>query len=146
MKKKSHFLLIEILIALVLISMLSLPLVRNPLYFFKSEVETLKRIECERIAENSFCEIKILLHQNQIPWDSIPLFSKKASSHILSPKRLILNELGTSQLHRSYKLWAREKENQKGEIYRVIRVNLYLRPESNKNPYIFHYSFLAKRA
>lgn len=69
-KCKRPFILLEILIALALISLFALPLVRAPLETIHEETKALTRLEVERNADLAFAEIKELFYTQSIPWDS----------------------------------------------------------------------------
>lgn len=63
---KRYFILLEILIALTLIVLLSIPLIRNPIYFYKKELSDLKELELHRIEKESFNKVKEMLYKNEI--------------------------------------------------------------------------------
>lgn len=66
-KKRSPFLLLELLIALSLILMCLVPLVRNPLYFFQSQRASLEAIELERLSFLAFYQAKEELYCGKNP-------------------------------------------------------------------------------
>lgn len=70
-KTKRPYLLLELLIAFTIVSGCILPLVSNPLRFFRSEIRSLQRMELERLAEVSFASIKTSLYKNEIPWQDL---------------------------------------------------------------------------
>lgn len=72
MKLKKHpFILLELLIAMTLLSFTTLPFIHIPFNYLQNELKSLKKIELERIAELSIIETKALLYQNSIAWESL---------------------------------------------------------------------------
>jgi len=80
--KKHYFILLEILIALTLIVLLSIPLIRNPIYFYKKELCNLKEIELKNIENESFNMVKEMLFKNEVPLKKL-IFEKKSETEFL---------------------------------------------------------------
>lgn len=77
--KKHPFILLELLIAIALVSFTTLPFIHYPFFYLKEETSSLIRMELERAAEVALIEIKADLYQNNIPWDTL---IKKANSSL----------------------------------------------------------------
>ena len=69
-KRKRPFILLEVLIALALISLFAIPLVRAPLETIHEETKTLCKLELERNANIAFADVKELFYTQALPWDS----------------------------------------------------------------------------
>jgi biopolymer transport protein ExbD len=67
MKLHRPFLLLELLIALSILLCCIVPLVRNPLSFFQSELSSLENIELERLAILALIEAKEKLYLGENP-------------------------------------------------------------------------------
>jgi hypothetical protein len=143
-QKKNNFLLLEILIAISLISICSIPLSRIPLSFLRNELKTLETIECERIAENTFCEISQNLLKEKQPWNKIVNEQKKANLIKLKPLELCIDNFYTKEVKRYCKLWKKEKTTPTG-TYRLIKIRIFLFPKGWKKPIKYFYLFPMKK-
>jgi hypothetical protein len=85
-RQKRPFILLEVLIALALISLFAIPLVRAPLETIHEETKSLCNLELERNASLAFAEVKELFYTQSIPWDS------------LSEKKPLVHPLGTQTI------------------------------------------------
>ncbi len=115
-KCKRPFILLEVLIALALISLFALPLVRAPLETIHEETKALCKLEVERNADLAFAEIKELFYKQAIPWDS---FSKERPiSYSLSPQTI-----GTRTFERTAHIYVSYEKEIEGELtLRQLRV------------------------
>lgn len=85
MRKKKHtFILLEVTIALLLFSLISLPLVRMPLSLAKKERALLQKIEDQRLVFLNFTELKANLHKAD---------TKELWEHALKKTRFELKEI-----------------------------------------------------
>lgn len=142
-KKKRHFLLIEILIAFVLITLFTFPLIRNPIYFCKSQLQTLQKIECERLADLTFLDIKLAFIKKQINLKNIAKYQKEAQIFTLRSDHL--EEFKNKEVKRSYKLYSkRVKQTQADETYKLVYVKVFLQPDGLKKPYCYKYKIVIK--
>ncbi len=125
--KKRTFLLLEVLIAFTLATICVIPLVKQPIAFYKNEMKNLELMELERLADWSFTEVKEELLKNRIAWDEIP--KKKALSRKFSLKdmRLQIPTCKDKRVERSFVLKGRgEKKGPHDEIYRIIGIHIFL--------------------
>ena len=142
-KNKKHFLLIEILIALAIISMLAFPLIRNPLYLCKSQLKSLEKIECETIAELTYLEIKLLLMKKKINLKNIPKYEKEAQIKNLSSSKL--TSFKNKEVKRSYKLYAKkEKQTKDDQTAKLVYIKIFLQPKDQKISYSYKYKTVVK--
>ena len=145
-KNKRNFLLIEIIIALAIISLLTIPLIKNPIYYFKSQINSFTKIEYERIADLTFFEIKLLFHSN--PKKIIEIKEKEiknSEEHQLSPKTISITDKINKKIQRSYKLSYKEKITSKNETFKLVTVQVRLREDNQIEPNVYIYNFIAKK-
>lgn len=122
--KKKTFLLLEVLIALFLVTLCIVPLTGYPIYMFKREQAKLERLEKEQLADWIFSELKERFLKNEIPWEKIPI-----KNQVIGPFSLpdIKIKCPAKTLHCSYKLRGKgEKKGKNGEEFRLIYLNLYI--------------------
>lgn len=142
-KQKKHFLLIEILIALAILSMLTFPLIRNPLHFCISQIQSLEKMECERIADLTFLDIKLAMMTKEIDPNSIPKYEGHSPKISLSP--YYLKTLKNKEVKRSYKLYAKkEKKAVNDQTIKLVNVKIYLQPKALKKPYEYKYKIVTR--
>lgn len=138
-KKKSPFLLLEIMVALTLVSLCFAPLTGNSIKCFSKEIELLDNMEYERIAEVSFAEIKERLLKNEIPWKELSTSKKEKTVHSLPVYHFSLPGFRAREVERNFKIFClNEKEGQDGKIYRRLRVVLEIASQKKRN----HYEYL----
>ncbi|NGX34531.1 MAG: hypothetical protein K1060chlam1_00884 [Candidatus Anoxychlamydiales bacterium] len=143
-KNKRSFLLIEVIIAFALITLLIVPLIRNPIYFFRSQIKSLEKLECERIADLTFLDLKLGIYGKKIPTKNLET-SKKATKHVtLDP--YYLETFNKKEIKRSYKLYSRRKEKQtlNNEKYKLLNIRIFLKPIDQTKKYEYEYKMLCK--
>jgi hypothetical protein len=125
--KKRTFLLLEILITFSLLTICSVPLVKQPLKLYKDEMAHLEKMELERLADWSFTEIKEILLKNGIPWDKIPAKGGKSGPFSLGMVTLEIPGCKTKAIRRSFILTGRGEQNgTKDQIYRQLGICVLL--------------------
>lgn len=130
-KSKHTFLLLEILIAILLVSLCLIPLIQSPIQSYRAEMKLLEEMEGERLAEWSFSEVKDKLLKNEIPWDKIPSLTEKSAPIDLPPITIQIPGSKPKKIERSFVLRCGkkgEKEGLKGEIYRMMHVDIMFTP------------------
>lgn len=70
-KKKYSFVLLEVLIGIALVALFALPLISFPIWQCKSEINSLKTLELERIANRIYAETLESLYKNNITWQNL---------------------------------------------------------------------------
>ncbi len=125
--QKRTFLLLEVLIALFLVSLCIVPLIRQPLQMFKNELEKLEMVEKERLADWTFSEIKEMFLKNEIPWEKIPPLNQKTDPIPMLDRKLHLPGCKEKKIPCFFTLWTRgAKDGASGEEYRQIYIDIYL--------------------
>jgi hypothetical protein len=124
MNRKPMFLL-EILIAMSLVSLCIAPLMKGPIQRHKAEMEHLRRIESSRIAAWTFTEIVEKLLKNEIRWDALPKFGDADMKFPLKPMKLKLPPLPKQTLTRQVEIHTKkEKKEKDGRIHRLLSIRL----------------------
>lgn len=148
LKKKLHFILLEVLIALTLVAIFSLFLIGNPLIHCKNELESLKVNEYERIADYSFSEIKTKLFLNQIPWKNFQkkggektIYSLKNHSFYFKEKKIVLKRTFTITTINDKE----KKEKNSPAFYHLLEINLTLTPKNHTKPITRSYKVVVKK-
>ncbi len=131
MKKKKPFLLLEILIAILLVSICLVPLIHSPLQSYRAEKRLLEEMEGERLADWSFSEIKEKLLRNEIPWEKLPKAGGQTGPFPLPPAPIEIPGSQPKKIERTYFLSCAkrgEKEGLQGEILRILKVDIAFEP------------------
>lgn len=125
--KKRNFVLLEVLIAFLLVAICLLPLVKQPLKLYKSELEQLEKLELERMADWTFTEVKEILLKNEIPWEKIPEKGSKSDFFSLPAAFLQIPGHSAKKVERSFYLSGRgNRVGTNGIIYRQIWLYILL--------------------
>lgn len=125
--KKRSFLLLEVLIAFLLVTLCLVPLVKQPLKLYKEEMAYLEQMEKERLADWTFTEVKELLLKNEIPWEKIPEKSAESDPFPLSPMTIHIPGCKPKTVRRKFHLTGRaEKLGMENQTYRQLGVYIFL--------------------
>ena len=144
-KNKRSFLLIEVIIAFALVTLLIVPLIRNPIYFFRSQIKSLEKLECERIADLTFLDLKLEIYNDQNKFTKNLARSKKDTPYeTLDTYKLVT--FNKKKIARSYKIYSKnkEKETKDNEKYKLLTIRIFLRPTDQKREYEYEYKMLCK--
>jgi len=110
MKKKRSFVLLEIMIAMALITTTLLPFFHYPFEHMQLELKALFEMELERVAQNKLTELQTLLWKKEISEERI--FSDKQFKEPLETKIFTLelsSKLKRKYEERSYVTWQKQK-------------------------------------
>jgi len=126
MKKQHPMFLLEILIAMSLVTLCITPLIKGPMDMHRAEMGHLKRIEQSRIAAWTFTEIAEKLLKNELRWEQLPKLKGTGPTIALSDVQLKLPPLPEkSILPRKYKIKTlKEKQETDGRIHRLLAIKL----------------------
>lgn len=125
--QKRTFLLMEILIALFLVSLCIIPLIGQPLRLAKNEFQKLELMEKERLADWIFSEVKEMFLKNEIPWEKIPELQKTTGPFFMPAVKIQFPGCKEKKIPCKFTLWGQgEKTGVNGEKYRHIYVRLFL--------------------
>ncbi|MDP1608748.1 MAG: hypothetical protein Q8L98_05495 [Chlamydiales bacterium] len=144
-RKKRPSLLLEVLLACSLLAMCLGPLIKKPTQLYQTQIKALRELEGQRLADLAFAEIKIKLLNHQIAWDKLP--SKKI------PQKIYPVTEGCLQIphrqeekiaRRAVLKFKREKISTKGELVRLLEVEIQFAPfEKKTNKSLPTYSYRA---
>ena len=125
MKKKRTFLLLEVLIALSLISLSMVHLMLRPIHLHRGAVKQLERIEADRIAAWTFSEIKEKFLKNEVRWSQIPDFHTYSPWISLPDTSLQIPQLSAHSASRKYRFHTtKEKTENSGQISRLVSITI----------------------
>jgi hypothetical protein len=143
-KTKRFFLLIEILIAFTILSLFVASVIRNPIYFCRSQIKSLEKIECERIADLTFLDVKLAFLTKKIPIDDIAKYVNDAP--IKSLPSYYSDTFKNKEIKRSYQIYSKKKEKitPNDEKYKLVHVKIALLPIDAKDPYTYKYKIILK--
>lgn len=110
--KKRSFILLEILIAISLISICIIPLIRNPIYFYKKEIKCLEKLERTRIKKEALLEIQEMLFKNHINWDDFAEKSRKKAliKKFEQPKKIEIKDFAKKEIEIYYRIWTKKEK------------------------------------
>ncbi len=132
--KKRPAALLEVLIALSLITLCAVPLIRQPIANHQAEMAQIERIETGRVAACTFAEIREKFLKKEIRWKQIPGLKAKSASFSLANASLQLPPLQTRPIKRSFTLETlEEKQEPDGRTYRLVAAHIYI----GKNPFTY---------
>ncbi len=125
--KKKPFLLLEVLISFLFVFICIIPLIKNPLQFYRTELGNLEKMEKDRLADWTFSEVKEMLLKNEISWDAIPHKWQKSVEFRLPDGKIYLPNCRPKIVKRKFILTGRgEKVGKNGEDYRLLGIFIQL--------------------
>ena len=135
-KQIRSFLLLEMMIAIFLVTVSISPFLKSTFTYFRSELKQLELIEAQRIAELSFFEIKQKLYQNEIAWDDIPKLQTESSIFSLDPFPTEIPGFDPKDIQRNYIIWGPPKEGTANKHYKKVHILLSLDIPGHDTPKI----------
>ncbi len=126
--KRRPFLLLELLIALTLLSVCAFPLIYNPLHRLDKEIAALEKIEMARLAELVLADVKKQLYEHTIDLKKVGTKTKKLQ--IPSPSNPIILCLGNHKKHKTPcfqtdLFWFKKKEDKEaGSFFGVLQCDI----------------------
>jgi hypothetical protein len=147
LKKKKPFTLLEVILAIALVSLAGPILFTIPFRLAKHEIIALYDIELERIADQEWNLIKLQLLQQEVPWKSLadaemrPFPLEKKTCRIAFSKRY----------QRTFKIERTIVKSQKKMLSgdreaRLIKVTLSFLPENRGEKVSFDYQIAIQKA
>lgn len=133
------FLLLEVLIALSILSLAILPFMGFPFRFAKEESKSLELMTLEREALNSFLEVQERFYKSAIPWKVIEKkyypnmkpFEEKTVSIQLNKKLKGLYKQKTT-------IYSREKDGKDQQHYYLVKIKFEYQRIDEKNKKKWH--------
>ena len=138
-KRKGHFLLLEVVLAISLISIAVTPLLSLPSYFYRKEIKSLKKLEHARIKDCIFlemlCQLPKVLREKPIPLSQREAIkdANKAPSFIIPPHLRQLRLGGyTSRLDLHIWYWA--ISSQRKHKSQLLKCKIFLKKPCSACP------------
>ncbi len=145
-RKKRPFILLEILLALTLVSLCAIPLIVKPVQAYRFEMKALEEVEGERLADWTFSEIKEEMLQHKIPWEKLPSLNETAGPFPLDPGSIQVPGRQPKQIKRSFTIFGKgEKQGIAGQTYRMLYVKIAFDPVLSKKKKIYTYRLPVQR-
>ncbi|OGN55652.1 MAG: hypothetical protein A3D96_00980 [Chlamydiae bacterium RIFCSPHIGHO2_12_FULL_44_59] len=134
MREKKTFLLLEVLMAFFLVCLCAIPLVTGPLKLYRQQTAHFIDMEKERLADWTFCEIKEMLFNQEIPWEKIPAKGESSLPFSLSPAILHVPNCQAKTISRAFVLTGRgEKINKTEKQEEIVRqLGIYVLLDSKR--------------
>ncbi len=130
MRRKRAFSLLEVLIALVLISLCALPLLNQPVLLVQREVEEIYQAELYAHAELEWGKVKEDLLLNRISWDCVCSPKKKAYLLANQEVEVKLSSTHSRKFQKTVYLWSsRPKQIAQDEEGRLLTVQIIYAPK-----------------
>ncbi len=137
---KRSFLLLVVLLAITIVALFAAPLIRLPIKHYKLQIEHLEALECQRVADYTFSEIKESLFKGSIKWEQLPQKSARLTIP-LPDARIFIPRLSSRRVSRSFSMaCSGEKRGIHGELFRIYDITITV---DNSHSYV--YSALIQR-
>jgi hypothetical protein len=135
-KQKSPFLLLELLVALTLVSIVSIPLIQRPVAAYLKEIAALESIELRRLSDLAFFEVRELLANHTIPLYALPQRKELSSLYPLNTTSISRPPHRTQEVQRGFRLYClREKKGLDGKTYRFFEIQIELQTPNKTTSY-----------
>jgi hypothetical protein len=138
MLKKCHFLLLELMIGLYLVSLCALPLAQLPMKTLKEEIKSAYRMQMHRFADLAFAQIKEKLYRQEISWKQISSPSDDPTILMEDTITIAFEPLGSRKFNRKGTLHSVGKKAKSGEEWRLITFKVKFKPQEKKYKLFFN--------
>jgi hypothetical protein len=142
MRRKHPFLLLELLIAMGLLSLCIVPLARMPMSALNSEIKTYQRLQLYRINDVVFADVKAALYANEIPWEQLDVLRKDKSLILTKKIPIKLKGIGVRQLECACYAWSSaSKKGKNQEECRLVNIEVRFTTPSQRRFFLFNNRF-----
>lgn len=146
MKKIRAFLLLELIIGLLLLTLCLLPFVRIPSAAMREELLVIQRLEMQHMADRIAAWVKERIYSQEITWEQIAHTKQKPYVFGESTVFLPVKELAKQRYTQKCFLYSTLKKGQNNEEYRLVTVNVQFAGVSQKKKSMrFSYQILVKQ-
>ena len=121
-KDRRPFTLMELLLCIFLITLIAIPLSRNPVYLFKQEITLLRELELSRLADVAFVEA---LSQPLPEWEKM----REGVHYTLKPQSLTLEGIHTTVFTPTVSVNVARPQEELGEHTRLLKYTITLLPD-----------------
>ena len=133
-KKKQSFLLLELLIAISLLSLCVLPLVQLPFNALNAEIKNYQRMQLKRLADLGFAQIEAQLFQNAIAWEDLSTTRDKKTLLAKEIQTVHLKRIGDKKFEKNSLIWtSRRKERKNQGNYRLVTIEQTFKSLSDRH-------------
>lgn len=146
--KKYPFILLELLIAIGLLSLIALPFIDYPSCCVKKQLSSLISMELERIAEKTVIETKAKLYQNGYSFENLIRQSSPAVPDLKETITLSLPPDIKQKITQETRLWLdkQRKKSEEEELFLInIQTDLHMPEIFKKKPFKVKSQILIKR-
>lgn len=142
--KKRPALLLEVIIAISLLAMGASFLIRQPILLYRTELDHLERVECDRIAAWTYSEIREQLLKGKIRWQQIPPLKQKVKPLYMTDADLSIPPILTRKVQRNYSLETVREKQSEGEIHRLVSVHIEIGMGKKKRQFTYQLNISRK--
>jgi hypothetical protein len=129
------YLLLEVLIALTLLTMCLELFIKIPSEVVRNEMFALKRLELQHISDNTFASVKEQIYTHKISWEQVS--SKEKTLLFEDTVQLPLQEMNKDSKRQCY-ISSSCKKGQNNEEYRLVKIEVVLRQMPGKTGSLFY--------
>jgi hypothetical protein len=122
--RRRHFLMLELMIALLLVTLCALPLAQLPTKALLEETNAAYRMQLHRYADLAFAEFKEQLYQQGIPWEKICSLKKAPIPTLEGNVTIAFAARGEQVFHRTATLKSVGKKGKNGEECRLVTCDI----------------------
>jgi hypothetical protein len=124
MKKMRSFLLLELIIGLLLLTLCLLPFIRIPSAAMREELLIIQRLEMQHMADRVVAWVKERIYTQQISWEQIAHTKQKPYVFGEDTVFLPVKELAKQRYMQKCVLYSTLKKGQNNEEYRLVTVTV----------------------
>jgi hypothetical protein len=141
MRHKKNFLLLELLIAITLLSLCAIPLLSSHPKQLSHKIRSIQQVERERIATLLMTEIIEMLEKQKISWGLIPPLGKESNFFTLKDQKFYLCNHPDQKAKAKYSFHTiREKVENNEKTYRLVVVKIVVDETQFRYRVIVHHS------
>jgi hypothetical protein len=147
------YLLLELLIALTLVTLCLLPFIGIPSKAVKEELLSMQRLQLQHMSDRTYAGIKERMYQQDISWDQLVHAEEKKMILIEDQITLPIKELAAQRFGRKCYLSSRYKQSSNDEAYCLVTIKVVFRKIPNaffafkkKKKMTFIYKIIAKQS
>ena len=138
------FSLLEVLLAISLLTLCGATLIRQPILMHRAEISQLERLEADRIASWTFTEIHEKFLKGSISWAQIPPLQQKSKPFPMSDVPFQIPPLVSRSAKRSFIIETlKEKKTQENQIARLISVHILIQAGSKNRQFSYQLNVLS---
>ncbi len=133
-KKVIHaYLLLELLIALTLVTTFLVPFLSLPFLTIKEELLSLQRMQLQHIGDRSFALVKEHIYKKEISWEQLTSPRNKKFLAIHDRVFIPVKEVADQSFERKCYVYSSGKKDQNNKEHRIITVEVFLKKIANRS-------------